>query len=130
MPHVEVLPSSTSVRAPGYALVPDAGSGTFQAPAQQTSGKKRAARSLGLAGGDTTVRQQNAILKHLAELDKDSHRDVQIPVPKDNAGRGEALRDSRHLGLEVSDFGRSFEKDYPKCSTHTHVTKDLREPPC
>ena len=76
------------------------------------------------------MRQQNAVLKHLAELDKDSHRDVQIPVPKDNAGRGEALRDSRHLGLEVSDFGRSIEKDYPKCSTHTHVTKDLRQPPC
>lgn len=98
MPHVEVLPNSTSVRAPGYALVPDTGRGTFQAPAQQTSGKKRTARSIGLAGGDNTVRQQNAVLKHLAELDKDSHRDVQIPVPKDNAGRGEALTDSRHLG--------------------------------
>jgi zinc finger HIT domain-containing protein 1 len=59
-----------------------------QVPAQQTSGRKRAARSLGLPGGDTTVRQQNAVLKHLAELDKDSHRDVQIPVPKDSAGRG------------------------------------------
>ena len=107
MPHVEVLPNSTSVRAPGYALVPDTGRGTFQAPAQQTSGKKRAASSLGLAGGDTTVRQQNAVLKHLAELDKDSHRDVQIPVPKDNAGRGEALKnlviwDKRSLTLDAA----------------------------
>ena len=84
MPHVEVLPTSTSIKAPGWALVPDT---AIQTPAQQTKGRKRAARSLGLAGGDTTVRQQNAILKHLADLDKDSHRDVQIPVPKDN-GKG------------------------------------------
>ena len=88
MPHVEVLPTSTSVKSPGYALVPDTGRGTVQAPAQPSSGRKRAARTLGLAGGDTTVRQQNAVLKHLADLDKDSHRDVQIIVPKENTARG------------------------------------------
>ena len=90
MPHIEILPTSTSIVSPGYALVPDT-RGLPQTAAQPIAGRKRAARNSAFAGGDTTIRQQNVVLKHLAELDKDSHRDVQIPVPskqKDNAGRG------------------------------------------
>ena len=97
MPHVEVLPSSTTIRAPGWAFVPDT---AVQSPAQQLSGRKRAARFLGVAGGDT-ARQQNAVLKHLADLDKDSHRDVQIPVPKDNA-RGGLIGGAPQVGLTGS----------------------------
>ncbi len=124
MPHVEVLPTSTSIKAPGWALVPDT---AIQSPAQQTSGRKRAARSLGLAGGDTTVRQQNAILKHLADLDKDSHRDVQIPVPKDN-GRGGRVHGPFQLRAQVSDSTCSVKEDHPERSTHTYVTEDFHEP--
>ncbi|MCJ1450017.1 hypothetical protein MMC28_000345 [Mycoblastus sanguinarius] len=90
MPHIEVLPNSTSIKAPGYAYVPEPGYGPSQAAAQPSSGRKRAARSTGLAGGDTSARQQNAVLKHLAELDKDSNRDIQIHLPakqKDNIGK-------------------------------------------
>ncbi len=87
MPHIEVLPAGTSLAQPGYAFVPD----TRQAPQaalQPSAGRKRAARSTGTGYGDTTVRQQNAVLKHLADLDRDSTRDVQIPIPKEAAGRG------------------------------------------
>lgn len=90
MPHVEVLPTTKSVATPGYALVPDT-RGLPQTAAQPVTGRKRASRNTGLTGGDSTVRQQNAVLKHLADLDKDSPREVQIPVPskqKDGAGRG------------------------------------------
>jgi len=88
MPGVEVLPNSTSIKAPGWALVPDTGHGPYQAVSQPTTKRGRAARASNLGAGDTTARQQNAVLKHLADLDRDSHRDVQIPVPKDPAGRG------------------------------------------
>ncbi|MCJ1273342.1 hypothetical protein MMC21_001133, partial [Puttea exsequens] len=84
MPNIEVLPSSTTIKTPGWALVPDTGRGTMQA-AQPTTGRKRAARNAGLVVGDNTAKQQRATLQHLAELDRDSHKDVQIPVPKDLA---------------------------------------------
>ena len=93
MPLIEELANSTSIRAPGYTLVPDHGQGTVQAAAQPTAGRnKRSARFAGPAGTDTTVAQQNATAKHLADLDKDSQRDVQIAVPakqrESTAGKG------------------------------------------
>ena len=96
MPGVEVLPNSASIKTPGWALVPDTGRTLPQATPQSTTKRSRAARVSNLAGGDTTIRQQNAVLKHLADLDKDNYRDVQIPVPKENLSRG------LHLGI----FGR------------------------
>ncbi|KAI4247441.1 MAG: hypothetical protein L6R40_001389 [Gallowayella cf. fulva] len=81
MPSIEVLPNSTSISAPGWAYVPDVGYDPSKTAIQPSGARKRAARTAGIAGGDTTARQQNANLKHLLELDKDNHRDVQIPVP-------------------------------------------------
>ncbi len=91
MPHIEVIPNSTSISAPGWAYVPDDGYDPSKLPIQPTGARKRAARASGLTAGDTSTRQQNAVLKHLAELDKDGHRDVQIPIPakhKDGANKG------------------------------------------
>ncbi|KAL8930721.1 MAG: hypothetical protein Q9208_000262 [Pyrenodesmia sp. 3 TL-2023] len=81
MPGIEVLPNSTSISAPGWAYVPDNGYDPSKAAIQPSGARKRAARAAGIGGGDTTTRQHNATLRHLAELDKDNHRDVQIPVP-------------------------------------------------
>ncbi|KAI4102531.1 MAG: hypothetical protein L6R37_004358 [Teloschistes peruensis] len=89
MPSIEVLPNSASISAPGWAYVPDLGYDPSKSAIQPSGARKRAARTAGIAGGDTSTRQQNAILRHLAELDKDNHRDVQIPVParfKEKAG--------------------------------------------
>ncbi len=90
MSSIEVLPNSTSVATPGYALIPDTRFNPTQA-AQPVFGRKRAARNLGFSASDTSARQQNAIAKHIAELDKDSHRDVQILIPaklKESNARG------------------------------------------
>ncbi|KAL8715941.1 MAG: hypothetical protein Q9220_000608 [cf. Caloplaca sp. 1 TL-2023] len=81
MPSIEVLPNSTSISAPGWAYVPDNGFDPSKAAIQPSGSRKRAARTSGIASGDTTTRQQNATLRHLNELDKDNYRDVQIPVP-------------------------------------------------
>ncbi len=112
MPGIEVLPNSTAIRAPGWALVPDTGRGPSQVASQATTKRGRAARASNIGGGDTTARQQNAVLKHLADLDRDSHRDVQISVPKDNAGRGMGL--NRCLMLVYLDpYSRSrIEENY------------------
>lgn len=90
MPHIEVLPNSTSITAPGWAYVPD----TAVGPAHTSlpSSRKRAARNQPIASAhETSAKQDAKILRHLAELDKDNHRDVSIPVPvraRDGAGRG------------------------------------------
>ena len=91
MPLIEVLPNSSSISAPGWAYVPDTGYDPSKAAIQPSGARKRTARKSGIAGGDTTVRQNNALLKRLADLDKDNHKDLQIPLPtkqKDAAGRG------------------------------------------
>ena len=87
MPGVEVLPNSTATKAPGWALVPDTGLAPSHVAVQTTTKRGRAARTTNL-GGESTVRQQSAVLKHLADLDKDNHRDVQIAVPKETGGKG------------------------------------------
>ena len=91
-----MLPNSASIKTPGWALVPDVGRNPLQGTPQSSMKRGRAARASNLIGGDTTTRQQNAVLKHLADLDEDSHRDVQIPVPKDNSARGMSTL-NRHL---------------------------------
>lgn len=85
MPTIEVLPTSHSTAAPGWAIVPDTGYDPSKA-AIQPSARKRAARASGLGGGDNVTRQANATLKHLQELDRESSRDVQIALPKSAAG--------------------------------------------
>ena len=87
MPRIDVLPTGTSIAQPGYAFVPETRQ-LPQAVTQSSGGRKRAARNTGTGFGDATARQQNAILKHLAELDRDNNRDIQIPVPKDAGARG------------------------------------------
>jgi len=113
MPGIEVLPNSTSIKSPGWALVPDTRGGAAQVVAQPTGGRKRAARNVGLASGDTTARQQNAVIKHLADLDRDSHRDIQIPVPKDGAGRGWASREASFCRCDMAKFEYRVEEDHP-----------------
>ncbi|MCJ1317274.1 hypothetical protein MMC15_002597 [Xylographa vitiligo] len=89
MPTIEVLPNSTSISAPGWTYVPDTGYDPSKAPIQ-AGPRKRNARIAGTSGGDTTARQNNAILKRLADLDKDNSKDVHISVPskqKEAGGR-------------------------------------------
>ena len=90
MPTIEVLPNSTSISAPGWTYVPDTGYDPSKAPIQ-AGPRKRNARIAGTSGGDTTARQNNAILRRLADLDKDNSKDVHISVPnkqKEGGGRG------------------------------------------
>ncbi|KAI9701959.1 MAG: hypothetical protein M1836_001303 [Candelina mexicana] len=92
MPHIEVLPNSTSASAPGWAYVPDTGYDPSKAAIQPSGSRKRAAARTTTHGtpGENSARQNNAVLKHLADIDRDNHRDVQIAVPvkhRDAAGR-------------------------------------------
>ncbi|KAL8797841.1 MAG: hypothetical protein Q9195_000193 [Heterodermia aff. obscurata] len=94
MPTIEVLPSSTSISAPGWAYVPDTGYDPSKAPLQPTA-RKRAARTTTTLTGPNTIsndtRAAAAVAKHIAELDKESHRDVQINLSGKGGGGGTGL---------------------------------------
>lgn len=80
--------------APGWAYVPDTGVNPAAA-ALQPSSRKRARNQPSTSFVDTSAKQEAKVLREIAALDRENHRDVSIPVPvkhRDNAGRG-----TRHL---------------------------------
>lgn len=91
MPQIEVVPNSTTGATPGWAYVPDSRFDPSQAAIKPTGGRKRGARDLGAGGRvDKTSRQNAEIVKHLAALDRENHREaVHIPIPtKKQESRG------------------------------------------
>lgn len=80
MPLVEVLGTSRSHATPGWAYVPE--TALQKSSTTLTTSRKRGIREPGRTGTDLTSRQNHAIIRHLAELDRENHRDnVHIPVP-------------------------------------------------
>lgn len=80
MPLVEVLGTSRSHATPGWAYVPE--TALQKSSTTLTTSRKRGIREPGRSGTDLTSRQNHAIIRHLAELDRENHRDnVHIPVP-------------------------------------------------
>ncbi|OJJ50160.1 hypothetical protein ASPZODRAFT_1117064 [Penicilliopsis zonata CBS 506.65] len=80
MYRIELLPGSSSHVTPGWSYVPDRGVGPAKAAIAPAVGRKRGIREPG-GRGNLSSRQSNAIIRHLAELDRENHKDVQIPVP-------------------------------------------------
>lgn len=89
---VEVLPNSSTHLTPGWTYVPDRGFDPAKAAITPSIGRKRGIRDPG-GRADLSSRQTNAIVRHLAELDRENHRDVHIPVPAKSkeSGRGTPL---------------------------------------
>jgi zinc finger HIT domain-containing protein 1 len=95
MPLLEVLPNSSTTSAPGWAYVPDTGLDPVKAGHVPRNPRKRVAGggTGGAHGIDLTARQQAALTKRLAELDRDNARDATIAIPSrakgpDGGGRG------------------------------------------
>ncbi|KAL4733758.1 hypothetical protein BDV11DRAFT_199527 [Aspergillus similis] len=96
MHRVEVLPNASKSNAtPGWTYVPDKGFDPAKAAIAPTTGRKRGIRDP--ARTDVSSRQANAIVRHLAELDRENHRDVAIAIPtrKDSQPRESATRGTR-----------------------------------
>ena len=79
---LEIAPSKF-VPAPGYAYVPDVANAP-QIGLQPSARRARGPAGVGL-GAETTKKQDAKILRELAQLDRENHRDVNIPV---TGGRG------------------------------------------
>ena len=77
---VELLSDSSTAPTPGWTYVADRGFDPAKAAMAPALGRKRGIRDAG-KGGDISSRRANAIVRHIAELDRENQRDVQIPVP-------------------------------------------------
>jgi zinc finger HIT domain-containing protein 1 len=82
MPHVEVLPNSAATVAPGWTYVVDTGYDPSKV-AINPKNKKRAAAAPGGARGENelSARQQTAIARRIAELERDNDPKQSIAVP-------------------------------------------------
>lgn len=83
------IASTRTTNAPGWAYVPDTGRHTSSAAALQPANRKRARNHANLSYADVDARQEAKIRKELEILDRDAHRDVNIPIPpKPGGGAG------------------------------------------
>ncbi|KAF2000311.1 hypothetical protein P154DRAFT_554195 [Amniculicola lignicola CBS 123094] len=82
MPHVELLPNSTSTAAPGWTYVVDTGYDPSKVAINPKDRKRTAARPGGARGeNELSARQQTAIARRIAELDRDNDPKQSISVP-------------------------------------------------
>jgi len=98
MPQIEELQTTAKAVAPGWSYVVDTGYDPSKAAINPT--RRKRARTGGADAGDgqdLTLRQQTAINRHLAELDKDGHKGDAIPVPRVE-GKKQTLNVRRILG--------------------------------
>ncbi|KAL1596033.1 hypothetical protein SLS59_008022 [Nothophoma quercina] len=82
MPHVEVLPNSAAAVAPGWTYVVDTGYDPSKV-AINPKNKKRAAAAPGGQRGENelSARQQTAIARRIAELERDNDPKQSISIP-------------------------------------------------
>ncbi|KAJ4365892.1 hypothetical protein N0V83_008514 [Neocucurbitaria cava] len=82
MPHVEVLPNSAASVAPGWTYVVDRGYDPSKVALNPKNKKRAAAAPGGLRGeNELSARQQTAIARRIAELERDNDPKQAIAVP-------------------------------------------------
>ncbi|KAL1306031.1 hypothetical protein AAFC00_004159 [Neodothiora populina] len=111
MPHIEELPTTAKAAAPGYSYVVDNGYDPSKVAINPTNRKRVRISTTGAAAGpsagDLSVRQQTAIQRQLDELDKDSHRAVNIALPRRNDGAGARKKQTTNV-KRIMNSGKDF----------------------
>jgi zinc finger HIT domain-containing protein 1 len=82
MPHVEVLPNSAASVAPGWTYVVDTGYDPSKVAINPKNKKRAAAQPGGQRGeNELSARQQTAIARRIAELERDNDPKQSIAIP-------------------------------------------------
>lgn len=76
---IEVASTATK-NTPGWAYVPDTGP-ALSAALQPANRKRVARKQTTLSFSDLSAREETRIRKDLEALDRDSHKDANIPIP-------------------------------------------------
>ncbi|KAF2827700.1 hypothetical protein CC86DRAFT_440223 [Ophiobolus disseminans] len=82
MPHVEVLPNSAASVAPGWTYVVDTGYDPSKVAINPKNKKRAAAQAGGQRGeNELSARQQTAVARRIAELERDNDAKQSIAIP-------------------------------------------------
>ncbi|KAF9731242.1 hypothetical protein PMIN04_005563 [Paraphaeosphaeria minitans] len=81
MPHVEVLPNSAAAIAPGWTYVVDTGYDPSKIAINPKNKKRAAANPHRSSENELSSRQQTAIARRIAELNRDNDPKQSIPIP-------------------------------------------------
>lgn len=82
MPYVEILPNSAAAVAPGWTYVVDTGYDPSKVAINPKNKKRAAAAPSGQRGeNELSARQQTAIVRRIAELERDNDPKQIIPIP-------------------------------------------------
>jgi zinc finger HIT domain-containing protein 1 len=129
MPHIEELPTTARAAAPGWSYVVDTGYDPSKAAINPSSRKRVRASVAGLSQGDLTIRQQTAIQRHLDDLDKDSHKPVNIAPPKSKLNRRQT-QNTRRILASGKDFSHYLDQDEAALASKQHTGMEVdMEPP-
>ncbi|KAL2815779.1 hypothetical protein BDW59DRAFT_153699 [Aspergillus cavernicola] len=96
MYHVEIIPNTSSTATPGWTYVRDKGFDPAKAAIAPSLGRKRGIRDTGRT--ELSSRQTNAIVRHLAELDRENPNNaplVPVPARQRDPSRADASRGTR-----------------------------------
>ncbi|KAF2630158.1 hypothetical protein BU25DRAFT_408743 [Macroventuria anomochaeta] len=138
MPHVEVLPNSAAAVAPGWTYVVDTGYDPSKVAINPKNKKRAAAAPSGQrAENELSARQQTAIARRIAELERDNDpkQNISIPgkpsVPKTQNARRiiQYQRQIKHwLDDEEAQFAQQQQQAPPlrRETTHARNTQSLR----
>lgn len=121
MPHIEELPTTAKAAAPGWSYVVDTGYDPSKAAINPSNRKRVRASAAGLSQGDLTIRQQTAIQRHLDDLDKDSHKPVNIAPPKSNRRQ---TQNTRRILASGKDFSHYLDQDEAALALKHHHGPD------
>lgn len=126
---IEVAGPKTT-RAPGWAYVPDSGPTPAQ-PLQPTNRKRAARNQGGLSSSDVSARQDAKIRKDLEALDRDTNKDVNIPIPpKSGSSRGLLRAPLSSSSPNLTSFPPSSpEQTHRQRPQDPPVPKDVCQPP-
>ena len=100
MPQIEELQTSAKPAAPGWSYVVDTGFDPSKVAINPTSRKRQRNAAIDAAGtsrSDLSLRQQAAIQRHLADLDRDNNKDQHIPIPRSKHERKQTTNVQRVL---------------------------------
>jgi len=109
MPLIEELPTTSSTRVShGWAYVPDS---TGPISVVQSGSRKRGrdgASNATAAAQRMSAKQEKAIQQRLHDLDKENHREIQIPVPKRDGAREKGRKVTANV-RRILAYSRTFQ---------------------
>jgi zinc finger HIT domain-containing protein 1 len=129
MPHIEVLPNTSTAATPGWTYVVDTGYDPSKTAINPTSGKRTRTHAAP-GGAEVTSRQERARVNRLRELDNDSVRDIPIPRKSSTAFKPGTTTNTRRVVSSMKKFENYLSDEEAELAqkTQPQISQITRKP--